>query len=71
MAAAKRKALLVIRGVLAFRGRKHRARGLQRLDSLSFFIAQHLGGELQRFVEEQAAYRASKASAAELQVGYS
>jgi hypothetical protein len=57
VARAKRKAMLLIRGVLAFRGRRHRPRGLQRLDSLSYFIAQHLGPDLARFAEEQAAYR--------------
>ncbi|KAG2424565.1 hypothetical protein HXX76_014445 [Chlamydomonas incerta] len=67
VARAKRKALLIIRVVLAFRGRRHRARGLQRLDSLSYFIAQHLADQLPRFVDEQASYRAGKASVANLQ----
>ncbi|GIL55496.1 hypothetical protein Vafri_11071, partial [Volvox africanus] len=64
---AKRKALMVISVVLAFRGRKYRARGLQRLDSLSFYIAQHLGPDLQRFAEEQMMYRHTRATAADLQ----
>ncbi|KXZ55121.1 hypothetical protein GPECTOR_3g273 [Gonium pectorale] len=62
---ARRRAMMIIAVVLAFRGRKHRARGLQRLDSLSFFIAQHLGPELPRFVDEQGSYRATKAMAEE------
>ncbi|GLI60502.1 hypothetical protein VaNZ11_002665 [Volvox africanus] len=64
---AKRKAMMVISVVLAFRGRKYRARGLQRLDSLSYFIAQHLGPDLQRFTEEQMMYRHTRATAADLQ----
>ncbi|GIL85256.1 hypothetical protein Vretifemale_13861, partial [Volvox reticuliferus] len=64
---AKRKAMMVISVVLAFRGRKYRARGLQRLDSLSYFIAQHLGTDLQRFTEEQMMYRHKRATAADLQ----
>lgn len=69
VARAKRKAMLIISVVLAFRGRRHRARGLQRLDSLSYFIAQHLADQLPRFVDEQGSYRAGKASVANLQVG--
>ncbi|EFJ40761.1 hypothetical protein VOLCADRAFT_99345 [Volvox carteri f. nagariensis] len=63
---AKRKAMMVISVVLAFRGRKYRARGLQRLDSLSYFIAQHLGTDLERFVEEQGTYRVTRALAEEV-----
>ncbi|KAG2493032.1 hypothetical protein HYH03_008695 [Edaphochlamys debaryana] len=68
VARAKRTAMMVISVVLAFRGRKHRSRGLQRLDSLSFLVRSQLGPELASFVEQQAAYRAAKASAESLQV---
>lgn len=60
--------MMIISVVIAFRGRKHRARGLQRLDSLSYFIAQHLSDDLPKFAEEQLAFRSTKASAMELQV---